>query len=493
MSSAANNELESANRQRASIAVVGRVNRGKSSVVATLTENRNVKISHKARTTTETVAYPVRVDGELLFTVYDTPGFEDAAGAIRWVREHANDLPPQQALRAFYDTWLGKADFREECELLKPLLDGAAIFYVVDISTPYRANHQAELLFLSWTGAPIVIVLNQIGEENHLESWREALASTYPVSLRFDPYRAGWPDRRRLLMTITEAAPHLEADIRAVIEALAFERQRRLREAGRIITRMLIAAVTLHRNVVIDELDEVEDHQRSLEREFHEELRRLEASAWQELQRLYLHEGAAAAHSQLRFEDREAGDLFSEKTWEEHGLDPLALMGVTTAAGALTGGVIDAAVGGASFMAGTALGALSGAGAGLYGLKRRYASATSIGQTFKNIVQGQKGGRKIRIGPHPSPNLPFVLLNRAVQQLDAVRNWAHANPEFPGMREEVIGDLNRSMTQEDRRHLHASFQSLRKNYEAPQLQVQRALRQTVTELLERLYRGEAVR
>ena len=58
-------------------AVVGRVNKGKSSVIASLIENDRVKISPRPGTTTECVRYDVAVDGQTLFSVIDTPGFGD--------------------------------------------------------------------------------------------------------------------------------------------------------------------------------------------------------------------------------------------------------------------------------------------------------------------------------------------------------------------------------------------------------------------------------
>lgn len=59
-------------------AVVGRVNKGKSSVIASLIESDAIKISPRPGTTTECVRYEVEQDGRVLFSVVDTPGFEDA-------------------------------------------------------------------------------------------------------------------------------------------------------------------------------------------------------------------------------------------------------------------------------------------------------------------------------------------------------------------------------------------------------------------------------
>ena len=60
------------------LAVVGHPNKGKSSLVATLAEDDSVGISSTPGTTLRSRAYPMRVDGRLLYTLIDTPGFQRA-------------------------------------------------------------------------------------------------------------------------------------------------------------------------------------------------------------------------------------------------------------------------------------------------------------------------------------------------------------------------------------------------------------------------------
>ena len=67
-------------------AVVGRVNKGKSSIVSTLAEDDSVRIDARPGTTTEVREFPVRVDGRTLFVLVDSPGFEDAPRALAWLR-----------------------------------------------------------------------------------------------------------------------------------------------------------------------------------------------------------------------------------------------------------------------------------------------------------------------------------------------------------------------------------------------------------------------
>ena len=59
-------------------AVVGRPNKGKSSIVATLARDDAVYIDAKAGSTKEAHSYPMKVDGETLYELVDTPGLQRA-------------------------------------------------------------------------------------------------------------------------------------------------------------------------------------------------------------------------------------------------------------------------------------------------------------------------------------------------------------------------------------------------------------------------------
>src|SRR5207245_1802132 len=81
------------------------------------------------------------------------------------------------------------------------------------------------------------------------------------------------------------------------------------------------------------------------------------------------------------------------------------------------GGAVDALVGGASLLAGTAIGGAVGGVTALLGLGRRYASVRQFGPGgmagwWTAARRYWEGGRRFRIGPHAQPNFPWVLLDR---------------------------------------------------------------------------------
>jgi len=80
---------------------------------------------------------PPFVDGEVLYTLYDTPGFEKPRHVLAWLRERETGTAERAALvRRFVEQHERTGDFAPECALLRPILDGAGILYVVDASIP---------------------------------------------------------------------------------------------------------------------------------------------------------------------------------------------------------------------------------------------------------------------------------------------------------------------------------------------------------------------
>ena len=136
-------------------AVVGHPNKGKSSIVATLAYDDSVMIGSEPGTTIDCREYPMRVDGEVLYVLTDTPGFQRARKALAWMTEReTNAAEHPDIVGQFVSEHRPLDDFPDECRLLQPLLDGAGVLYVVDGSVPYGPEYEAEMKILRWTGRP---------------------------------------------------------------------------------------------------------------------------------------------------------------------------------------------------------------------------------------------------------------------------------------------------------------------------------------------------
>jgi len=112
-----------------------------------------------------------------------------------------------------------------------------------------------------------------------------------------------------------------------------------------------------------------------------------------------------------------ASDVFSERSFAVFGLSPSQLAMTGAATGALAGGAIDLAVGGASLLLGAGFGALVGGIGAILG-SSRLAKVAVLGMPL--------GGYRVSVGPISSPNFPWVMLGRALlhHRLTSERNHA---------------------------------------------------------------------
>ncbi|MGF1508699.1 MAG: GTPase/DUF3482 domain-containing protein [Myxococcota bacterium] len=440
-------------------AVVGRVNKGKSSIIATLAENDQIAISPLPGTTRRCRRYPVIVDDETLFVLVDTPGFEDAASVLSWLKEAEVTADQREArVHAFVAAHQSSSDFVEECELLRPILEGALILYVVDGTKPYRENYQTEMEILRWTGRPSMALINRIGDEDHSSTWRRALDQYFKVVRDFDAHSASFSERMKLLSTFKELEPQLETNLARAIDALKQERERRRAEVVHIISRLLLECLTF----TLEATDSERQQPHKLEQEFHEHLRKREEKARLEVETLYRHHHVNWQHAGELDRPIFGEDLFAKKTWRVLGLSPGQLVTLYTVSGAVAGSVLDASVGGSSFLAGTAIGAAMGAGAGMLHLQRRLAKATSLDGLSSRFRRAFSSEARVRVGPFKHPNFPFVLLDRALLHYDAVRTRAHARNSTEQGNLRLEGALATALDRSERQKLHRVFERLRK-------------------------------
>ena len=402
------------------LAVVGKVNKGKSSIVSTLAEDASVEIGRRPGTTTECREFPVRVDDKVLLTLVDTPGFNEARRALAWMEDHEQRTAGgrQQAVRDFVDAFSGTDEFVDERRLLMPIIDGAGVLYVVDGSAPFRPPYRAEMEILRWTGSPRMALINTIGTRDFVSEWKTELDGYFNLVRRFDALEVSFNERIQLLRALRELREEWWSPIETTISHLLEERQRRQGRAAREIAMLVCELSTfvlergLPRNVVVDSFKD------ELQQRFHDGLRKRELAAREAIEQLYNHERVDRVETDLPPALWEQ-DLFAKESWRTLGMTPAQILGAATVTGAGSGLAIDAATGGHSLGAGAAIGAGVGlATASLY-FGQRMMSA-------KQIWRGLRRTRAYRIGPHKSPKFPGLVLDRALLHWDAVRNRAHA-------------------------------------------------------------------
>lgn len=396
-------------------AVVGHPNKGKSSIVSTLSEDESVVISPLPGTTADNRHYPMAVDGEILYELIDTPGFQRARAALEWLRGHAGSAMERPAtVRRFLDEHRDDPRFSAECRLLTPILEGAGILYVVDGSRPFGEDYEAEMEILRWTGQPSLALINMIGDSDYSHDWKQALGQYFRIVRVFDAMEADFNRRIQLLQAFAEIREAWRDALEKAVRILREEQARRRTLTARVIAEMLARMITHVRRRRLAPDEAMDEAREALLQAYKQDLTASEQRCRDEVEQIYNHKNLERHEPRVQLLEE---DLFSRQTWVLFGLTRTQLMTTGALGGAAAGGVIDLAAHGTSLLLGSGLGAVAG-GVTAWLTSDRIANIKVLGHPL--------GGKEISIGPMRNINFPYVVLARALLHQRVIEDRTHA-------------------------------------------------------------------
>jgi len=411
-------------------AVVGHPNKGKSSIVSTLAFDDSVQISDTPGTTTKRRSFPLQVDGNILYELFDTPGFQRARSVLAWLKKHevTADRRPG-VVQDFIDTHREDRRFNDEIELLEPIMSGAGILYVVDGSKPYGEEYEAEMEILRWTGQPSMALINLIDETDHVEAWRRALGQYFKMVRLFNPMRATFPQHLSLLQSIAQLKEEWIGPVTASIALFEAYHAQMFDETARNIAYLIYRSLSHVEKLPIVGEEATEKEKALVVEHYKARLREYEAEAQKKVEHIWHHEHLEKAQQALLFDGM---DLFSKESASLFGLSRKELLVTGATGGAMTGAGIDLLLGGSTFFLGSAIGAAVG-GAGIF---------FGFDELSDVKVLGQKlGKRSLEAGPMKPLNFPYILLNRALFHAAKVASRSHA------LRNRVVLEMGRDFTE----------------------------------------------
>jgi hypothetical protein len=473
-------------------AVVGSVNKGKTSVVSTLIEDDDLRISRTPGETTRCQRLSVIIDGAEVLCFYDTPGFQNERSALAWLKAHS-DLPPMERLRAFRRAHARDPAFEAECELLAPVLDGSGIIYIADASFPLRANHKAEMEILRLTAQPRMAVINNTGPNAaHLGEWKTELQQHFNLVREFNAHRASFASRIRLLEDLCRIEENWRRDLEASVRAFQQDWQSRMARCAEMIAELLFDCLTQFETENLASGNGLEAAKERLARKYHERIRAREKEAHNTLRKIFKHSRLKIGSSK---EELLTEDLFSETTWQVFGLTQKQLVLAATAAGAASGTVVDALAFGHTLGIPTILGGAIGAGsAWLGGRQLAKVEVRLPGRLGRMIGRAPLGGIQLKVGPHQNLNFPWIVLDRALMICYQLANWTHARRDDftvdPAALEREIKDhkiLSANWPKERRRECEETFVAIRKQRTQPEDRAR--LRNAIEQALDALSEG----
>jgi len=402
--------------------VVGHPNKGKSTIVSALTLNDSVVISDTPGTTKVARSFYLKKGNKIYYELIDTPGFQRPRKLLKWLKSFGDVSAKERPklIEKFLQEQCNDDEFKDECELLKPIMDDSAIIYIVDASKPYSPEFEQEMEILRYTSKPSLAILNYIGSQDYTKEWDEVLGQYFRVVKSFNPYNANISEHIELLEALRHVDNFHSKEIKEAIELLKEYNQELKDKIANLIALSIKKTLSYK---IVKSSHFFKTSQEALISEFKQNIVKQERKLFDNIKK-----ALNFTNSSFKVSSKELNyDIFSEESKEIFGLKKEKLVLISTLSGATIGGAIDFAVGGHSFFLGSIIGAGVGFASSMYG----YDELAKI-KFLSND--------KVEIGPIQDPNFGFILLNRAITYANTLLETSHAN------RKAIIVELNQEDT-----------------------------------------------
>ncbi len=443
------------------LAIMGHPNAGKSSVVATLTENDRIAIDKRAGTTTKSDVYPVVIDGRTIIEFIDTPGFQNPNAILEWFQ--ANEDKPDLA-RAFVNAHKADPLYAHDIALLEPVAAGAGIILVVDGSKRIKEKDRVEIELLRLTARPRMAILNNLTNQNrYMSQWQDALSKAFNSVREFNAHRATYSERIKLLSALKSIDQRWEPQVEEAIDAFARDWGRRTDQAVDTIMDLLKDALSykVSKSVKNNKIVFQSGRDRvkvEIMAEFEDGLRRMEVDAQEHIRAHFRHNVWNVQPDSILGQD-----LLSEDVGQALGLSRRQLAMVGMAAGAASGATLDLATAGHSLGAGALIGAATGGVLGVVGGKA----------LAKLNIERAPNTHVFTMGPVSNSRFPFVLLDRIVIYSARAMNWAHGRQAADEAASDRVPDkdvrrqgFTEELTAQQQRELARFFSAARRGKES---------------------------
>jgi GTPase Era involved in 16S rRNA processing len=437
-------------------AVVGHPNKGKSSIVSTIAQTDSIGISPQSGTTRATHPYEILI-GTARYTLVDTPGFQRPSRALAWLQEHAASADKRgDAVKQFIADPQCQQQFPEEVMLLKPIMDGAAILYVVDGSRPYGAEYEAEMEILRWTGQASMALINPIENEDHVEDWQQALGQYFKIVRVFNAMQADFEKVVDILEAFSHIREQWQPALAAIVAEYRNQRQSQVADSATLLEELLTRLCTYQVSQKVLSKSQADSLKPILEKKYFDDMRKIERQQHESLKSIYQYHHLESTINELPLDT----NLFDTQKWIMWGLNRKQLTVAATIAGAATGAAIDLALAGSSVMLGTLGGGILGASSAWLGADR-----------LSNFnVQGLPlGGYEAHQGPIRNRNFPYVVLGRYLYLADALRHRTHAHRDKLQISEGDLSARINTLTKAQQASLHKVLDRLRQQKPAEEL------------------------
>ncbi len=398
-------------------AVLGHPNEGKSSVVSTLTEDDQIRISPTPGETTVSSDYTVKIDGKEIIRFVDTPGFQVPQQTLAWFQAYAGK--PAEIVAQFIKAFKKDPFYADECELFKPVVRGAGIIYVVDGSRPVREDDLAEIEILRITGCPRMAVINsKTDHKDYASDWKHEFQKSFNSIRVFNSNTANFSERIAMLESLKPIDQEWEETLSKVIATFENDWQKRKHMVCSDMVHTIKSCLSYSISEPVLAGSNEQAIKEQLNRTYQKKIKKMEQQMFKKIRAQFKHhlfEHPLPEYSVL------AHDLFSKQTWELLGLTTGQLAGAGALLGSGLGVVLDTAAAGITFGVFTAIGGVLGAGSALLGGKKI---------AHKKPAGFRLGGNKMVVGPNQNLQFLYILMDRAFIYTAQMMNRSHGRRDL---------------------------------------------------------------
>jgi GTPase SAR1 family protein len=407
-------------------AVVGHPNKGKSSIVSAMARDDSIQIGDTPGTTQVSRSFPLKVDGEIIYELFDTPGFQRARRILSWLKKQEPVSADKRAdlVKMFIAQNRDNPKFRDEIELLEPIVEGAGIIYVVDASKPYGVEYEVEMEILRWTGKPSMAILNLIGDEDYREQWKRALGHYFRLVRTFNPMEATFRDHIELLESMAQLQEEWTKPIKRAIEVLETLHQQKIEQSVDVIIDNIKKSLSYIYVMKIESNSATEAEESHAKSKYQNQIIKYEREQKREIEKIWNHKGIDKVEDTLLLDDI---GLFSKESASIFGLSQKELIVTGASAGALGGLGIDLALGGGTLFLASFIGGAVGGVSAMIGFDNLY-DIKVLGRSF--------GKRELSIGPMKNLNFPYIILGRSLYYASVIANRSHAQRDSVNFKSE---------------------------------------------------------
>jgi len=397
-------------------AVVGHPNKGKSSIVSSLSLDDSIQIGDTPGTTQVKRGFPLKVDGKIIYELFDTPGFQRARRVLAWLnaQEPVSADKRTDVVRKFIFEHKDNKKFRDEIELLEPIVNGAGIIYVVDASKPYGSEYEIEMEIMRWCGQPSMAILNLIGKDDYREQWTSALGHYFRMVRTFNPITSTFEDHISLLDSMSQLKEEWTKPIKIAINVLEEQQKRKIDFTVNAIVENMKKTLSFTYKHTIKGRKASKKEEESSKTAYRKKIVEYENKQKREVEAIWNHKGIEKVEENLILDDI---GLFSEESASVFGLSEKELLITGASAGAITGAGVDLMFAGSTFFLGSIVGGVIGGVGAKFGFNNLY----------ETKILGKKiGQRELIIGPMKNLNFPYILLGRSLYHASSIAKRSHA-------------------------------------------------------------------